>query len=367
MAVNSLRVKTNKKEKAFAVDFKCIWVWPIADSKVDYSNSKYKNLIVKKACKNNIIRLIIYSSNIPYGTKISIELNDQDCTIDDKLVSYDDITFLNRNGKNLKAYNGKNIATIDVKVNEEWLKEDYFSNEIELYAYIKSIKFKTSKKVNQKTVHTIEKKDRNIKLNDSIVKLKKSYSEDLPSKPILDGVAFITSGYFRSQTVSFHGGLDIGASEGTEIRAVYDGIVVKNGFFESPGGGYGNYVIVLLTSGKYFGEFMLYGHMRDRSTLKPYEKINKMDLIGRVGGTGKVPPYGRHLHLEIRRFFSFSKSITQDIGENINEFNKVFKYKLNIPQTRNKHTGPHKGEMRNEILERDYIPPSSWNTLYPNG
>ncbi len=89
-----------------------------------------------------------------------------------------------------------------------------------------------------------------------------------------------------------HKGVDIGAPEGTKIKTVLDGEVVRVSP-ESESGGYGNMVIV-----KHKDFFTLYGHMSKILT-KLGDKVSKGQVIGLVGSTGVST--GNHLHFEIRK------------------------------------------------------------------
>ena len=90
---------------------------------------------------------------------------------------------------------------------------------------------------------------------------------------------------------SNHGGIDIGASQGTDIEAAEAGEVVANAFQD---GGAGYYVTI--DHGN--GIRTLYMHMNSQSSLTIGEKVTKGQVIGHVGQTGAAT--GPHLHFEIR-------------------------------------------------------------------
>lgn len=107
--------------------------------------------------------------------------------------------------------------------------------------------------------------------------------------------AYITSyiGYRINPTsaetkISLHKGLDIGASGGTEILAISDGVVIRANFSES----YGNIVEILHDDG-YTSK---YAHQQILNVTKG-QRVVKGDVIGYVGTTGNST--GNHLHLEL--------------------------------------------------------------------
>jgi murein DD-endopeptidase MepM/ murein hydrolase activator NlpD len=94
--------------------------------------------------------------------------------------------------------------------------------------------------------------------------------------------------------VGYHPGLDIGASVGTPIRAIADGVVVEADDSDAFNKGYGHYVKIDHGGGL----ISLYGHM---STVRAREgeRVTMGTLIGNVGMTGVTT--GPHVHLEIRQ------------------------------------------------------------------
>lgn len=103
----------------------------------------------------------------------------------------------------------------------------------------------------------------------------------------------VTSGYGERELfgeVKLHGGLDIGAPEGTAVYAADEGVVEYAG---DCGNGYGIHVIVDHGG----GIKTLYGHMRSVSVGEG-DEVLQGEKLGEVGLTGKTT--GFHLHFEIR-------------------------------------------------------------------
>ena len=97
---------------------------------------------------------------------------------------------------------------------------------------------------------------------------------------------------FRSSPFSgrrvFHEGLDIAARYGLDIHATAKGIVVYAG----DKAGYGK--IVTIDHG--YGYMTRYSH-NSRITVKVGDKVNKGDVIAKVGSTGRST--GPHCHYEV--------------------------------------------------------------------
>jgi murein DD-endopeptidase MepM/ murein hydrolase activator NlpD len=114
---------------------------------------------------------------------------------------------------------------------------------------------------------------------------------DLPALPV---AGRITSGYgarpdpFTGER-STHLGVDVGAPEGTPIRAPAPGVVLRAG----ARGGYGNEVEIDHGG----GVVTVYGHASE-VLVAPGERIAAGQEIARVGSTGRST--GPHLHFEVR-------------------------------------------------------------------
>jgi len=120
--------------------------------------------------------------------------------------------------------------------------------------------------------------------------------EHIPSiKPLLSGR--ITD-FFGKRVDPFvsrtrhHQGLDIGAPNGTEVFAPANGVIefVKTAYRRNTG--YGRAVVI----NHGYGVKTLYGHL-SAVKVKAGQKIERWDLIGLVGETGRAT--GPHLHYEV--------------------------------------------------------------------
>ena len=101
------------------------------------------------------------------------------------------------------------------------------------------------------------------------------------------------------KTKKHHNGTDIWSKhEPCWIEAPYDGTVVEAKKSTSPGGGFGNYVIILMKiDGKFYTT--LFAHMQDGSLkVKKGQKVTAGMPLGKMGTTGMST--GKHLHWELR-------------------------------------------------------------------
>jgi murein DD-endopeptidase MepM/ murein hydrolase activator NlpD len=104
----------------------------------------------------------------------------------------------------------------------------------------------------------------------------------------------ITSRYgYRNHPItgkySMHGGIDISADKGTEIKSAYDGKITSTGYSKS----YGYYVIISHNK----NVETLYAHC-SKIVASEGDYIKKGETVALVGSTGKST--GPHLHFEIR-------------------------------------------------------------------
>jgi murein DD-endopeptidase MepM/ murein hydrolase activator NlpD len=134
---------------------------------------------------------------------------------------------------------------------------------------------------------------------DQITQMAARKSEMLSSIPAIQPIAnknlkMIASGFgYRIdpiyKTTKMHSGMDFTAVIGTKIYATGNGVIKKA---EYDRGGYG--MVVVISHG--YGYESLYGHM-SKMAVKPGQKVQRGDVIGYVGSTGKST--GPHVHYEI--------------------------------------------------------------------
>lgn len=127
-----------------------------------------------------------------------------------------------------------------------------------------------------------------------------NYSSGVSSTKISLGISLIkpVSGTITSRFGSrdsardhAHTGIDIGAPNGTPIKAAASGTVTYSG---SCGDGYGNYVIISHGNGVQ----TLYAHC-SQLLVSEGQKVSQGEAIAKVGSTGNST--GNHLHLEVRK------------------------------------------------------------------
>jgi lipoprotein NlpD len=119
-------------------------------------------------------------------------------------------------------------------------------------------------------------------------------SESEPVEAPVEGFIWPVSGTVNSnfgrRGVGAHDGIDIGAPEGTPIRAIQKGEVIYSDQLR----GYGNIVIVRHPD----GFVSVYAH-NEANLVREGQTVSRGDIVGRVGSTGRVT--GPHLHFEIRK------------------------------------------------------------------
>ena len=109
-------------------------------------------------------------------------------------------------------------------------------------------------------------------------------------KPV-SGVITSRFGSKESIRTTAHKGIDIGAPNGTPIKAAANGTVTFAGY---TAGGYGN--LVVISHGNNIETY--YGHASKIYVTKG-QKVSAGDVIAAVGSTGRST--GNHLHFEIRK------------------------------------------------------------------
>lgn len=119
--------------------------------------------------------------------------------------------------------------------------------------------------------------------------------------PFEDGVDFAITSLFgdridpiEKDKIKFHAGIDLGADDGTNIVASFDGKVIEVGYSET---GLGNYVYIEHNiSG--LKVYTVYAHMLDDSVVvKKGDLVQTKQKIGVIGSTGKST--GTHLHFVV--------------------------------------------------------------------
>jgi murein DD-endopeptidase MepM/ murein hydrolase activator NlpD len=90
---------------------------------------------------------------------------------------------------------------------------------------------------------------------------------------------------------SFHTGIDIGASQGTSIRAAMEGTVSATGYSSVSG----NYVVLAHHS----GYSTMYAHLSSIAVRKG-QRVSTATIIGAVGSTGYST--GPHLHFTVQKY-----------------------------------------------------------------
>lgn len=134
---------------------------------------------------------------------------------------------------------------------------------------------------------------------DDIYKMVKNKQEMLSSIPAIQPISNkdltrVASGFGERidpiyKTPKIHTGIDFTAPTHTEIYVTGNGVVEKIGYSER---GYGN--DILINHG--YGYKTLYGHL-SKIKVSIGQKVNRGDVIGYVGNTGKS--VGPHLHYEV--------------------------------------------------------------------
>lgn len=134
---------------------------------------------------------------------------------------------------------------------------------------------------------------------DEIVEMAQDKSEFLESIPAIQPVANqdlkrMASGYgWRTDPFTkarkFHHGMDFSAQTGTPVYATGDGKVIRA---DNKSSGFGNHIRI----DHGYGYITIYAHLNDYN-VKVGEKVQRGDLIGFVGNTGRSR--GPHLHYEV--------------------------------------------------------------------
>jgi murein DD-endopeptidase MepM/ murein hydrolase activator NlpD len=99
----------------------------------------------------------------------------------------------------------------------------------------------------------------------------------------------------RGRCRHFHDGVDIAARRGTPVRASADGYVAYVG--RNPWDAGSRAVIVIIAHAG--GYESIYGHLQPKRMARAGTRVERGDVIGRIGITGRSS--GPHVHWEVRR------------------------------------------------------------------
>jgi murein DD-endopeptidase MepM/ murein hydrolase activator NlpD len=92
-----------------------------------------------------------------------------------------------------------------------------------------------------------------------------------------------------------HKGVDFGAPVGTEVHAMWDGVVTAFNW----GGAFGNHIVIATDTLPDGSPGLWVGYMHlSKVKVKPGQKIKAGQLIGLSGASGHVT--GPHLHVEVQ-------------------------------------------------------------------
>ncbi|MBI9030930.1 peptidoglycan DD-metalloendopeptidase family protein [bacterium] len=250
-----------------------------------------------------------YYDDLIIGERLFIPLPDHELAQkeniikDNKLVEKEFKTIKVKDGLVYRVQSGDNLYRISrnfgITVSQikdlNSLDSDLISIDQELY-----IKKFDSKKTQKKKIEVAEKRD---KIAEPKVSKSKAPATPYTSPNAGEATSFPQewkdafllpvsgrlSSPFGMRGGRLHKGVDITAPPGTEIKVAFSGTVTYTGFLRD----YGNVIIV--EHGKEV--VTVYAH-NEINLVKKSDKVNKGDVIARLGSTGKSS--GPHLHFEIR-------------------------------------------------------------------
>jgi len=104
---------------------------------------------------------------------------------------------------------------------------------------------------------------------------------------VASGYGYRTDPFTKAR--KFHYGMDFSSPRGTPIYATGDGVITRA---DNKATGYGNHIVI----DHGYGYESLYAHLY-KYNVKPRQKVQRGDLIGFVGSTGRSE--GPHLHYEV--------------------------------------------------------------------
>jgi len=189
--------------------------------------------------------------------------------------------------KNLKEENKSNNE-FDIGISQV-----YTTNLVEL----KTVQVaEAENEINKSVKQTVTQSEKEVEKQNTNTNTQKEnntnsfYGVNFTVKPV-SGVITSRFGSKESIRYSAHKGIDIGAPNGTPIKAAASGTVACAGYTT---GGYGN--LVVISHGNNVETY--YGHA-SKIYVKKGQNVSAGDVIAAVGSTGRST--GNHLHFEIRR------------------------------------------------------------------
>lgn len=195
-------------------------------------------------------------------------------TLNDENVAYSNSLEEAENAvSRIKEENKKSIENIDIAVKEFYTTDITSTESLQIASNSNNTQSNIQERIEEQ------------------IKIKASTFEGVyfSVKPVT-GVITSRFGAVESIRDHTHKGIDIGAPNGTKIKAAADGTVSFSGWY----GGYGNLVIITHANGiqTYYGHCSkLYASVGDT--------VKAGDVIALVGSTGQST--GNHLHFEIRK------------------------------------------------------------------
>ncbi len=267
-------------------------------------NFTISSLLVKTVIISNALLLILliimgflYQKYIPKSGYIT-KLEKENKILKQQIAGFSDkIDMLNKKIENLNSLTTKLriMANLNIKTNKDEGVGGPSFEEVNNFIDLNEVQDENIKKLHyaiDKLKFELAKEDKNIKELFNYLKVKSIKLSSTPSIMPAEGWISSPFGYRRDPFTGrrrFHEGIDISNRPGTPVIAPADGIVV----FTGREGGYGK--LIVISHG--YGISTRYGHLR-KIFVKPGQKVQRGDIIGEIGNTGRST--GPHLHYEVR-------------------------------------------------------------------
>ncbi len=264
--------------------------YKVSISDIKYYNDKYyDDLIIGE-------RLFIPLANHDLAKKETLVKNDQIVKKEYNTRKVKDgLVYIVQPGDNLYSISRNFALTVSQLKDLNNLSSDIINIDQELYIKrnepkkVQKIKIANAKKTNKVAkVETVKNKNSTNKYSSPNAGRTSDFPEDWKNAFILPVSGRISSP-FGMRGGRLHKGIDISAPPGTQIKVAYSGTVSYTGFLKD----YGN--IILVEHGN--NVVTVYAH-NEINLVKKSDKVNKGDVIARLGSTGRST--GPHLHFEIR-------------------------------------------------------------------